>query len=68
MVAKATAAMKPRKACPPSSSPSSGAAMLPPLSKKVMRSRPASVATAPSLTTLALSSTEAPKPTMGMIR
>ena len=53
MVAKATAEMKPRKACPPSSSPRSGAAMLPPGAILFTTSRP--------------TSTAAPKPTMGMM-
>ena len=42
MVAKATAAMKPRNGVPPSSSASSGAAMLPPASMPPITSRPTS--------------------------
>ena len=42
MVANATAAMKPRSAVPPSTSASSGAAMLPPLSTATIASRPTS--------------------------
>ena len=54
MVANATAAMKPRNGVPPSSSARSGAAMLPPASTGLMVSRP--------------TSTDAPKPTIGMMR
>ena len=54
IVAKATAAMKPRKACPPTASASSGAAMLPPASTALMASWP--------------TSTIAPKPRMNVSR
>ena len=54
IVANATAAMNPRNGVPPSSSATSGAAMLPPVSTALMTSRPTSA--------------EAPKPTIGMIR
>ena len=65
MVAKATAAMKPRKAEPHMASASSGAAMLPPLSKRLITLSP-SVVMVPAAS-FTESSTAAPKPTMGMI-